>query len=109
MFDRITIHSFDLGQYITRGIASAVPPGVLSAALCELCMIYLRQLFKILFATSWGTLNAFGWDRKYLGAQLGMTLVLQTWGANLSYHPHVHCILAGVVAGGYVLVKGRWR
>jgi hypothetical protein len=32
---------------------------------------------------------------KFLGAQTGTTVVLHTWGQNLSFHPHVHCIVPG--------------
>jgi hypothetical protein len=30
-------------------------------------------------------------DDKHLGASIGVTSVLHTWGQNLSFHPHVHC------------------
>lgn len=74
-------------------------------SLNELCMTYPRQLYKLLFNCSWQTLDAFGWDHKHLGAQLGATMVLHTWGSNLSYHPHVHCI----VPGGGVTINNQWR
>lgn len=32
---------------------------------------------------------------KYLNAQVGATSILHTWGQNLSFHPHVHCIVPG--------------
>ena len=50
-------------------------------------------------------LDSFGWNPKYLGAQLGTTMVLHSWGSNLSFHPHVHCI----VPGGGVTLKGKWK
>lgn len=34
-------------------------------------------------------------DPKFLGASIGATSVLHTWGQNLSFHPHVHCIVPG--------------
>ena len=34
-------------------------------------------------------------DPKFLGATIGATTVLHTWGQNLSFHPHVHCIVPG--------------
>ena len=74
-------------------------------SLNELCLIYPRQLYAMLFKASWQTLNTFGWDSKHLGAQIGATMVLHTWGSNLSYHPHVHCI----VPGGGITVRDRWR
>jgi hypothetical protein len=44
-------------------------------------------------------------DPKHLGAEVGLLLVLHTWGQTLSYHPHVH----GVVTGGGLTPDGPWR
>ena len=44
-------------------------------------------------------------DSKYLGAKPGITTVLHTWGQNLMYHPHIHCI----VTGGGLTADGKWR
>lgn len=71
----------------------------------ELCLSYQRELYDILLKMSWQTLSAFGWNHKYLGAQIGTTMVLHTWGSNLSYHPHVHCI----VPGGGVTLYNKWK
>jgi hypothetical protein len=62
-------------------------------------------MYKLLFDVAWETLNDFGWNKKYLGAQIGTTMVLHTWGSNLTYHPHVHCI---VPAGG-VTLNNKWK
>ena len=40
-------------------------------------------------------LRGFTSDTKYLGAKIGLTAVLHTWGQNLSYHPPLHCIVTG--------------
>src|SRR5690349_10032005 len=46
-----------------------------------------------------------GADTKHLGARIGVTLVLHTWGSALTHHPHVH----GVVPGGGLSADGtRW-
>ena len=42
---------------------------------------------------------------KHLGAEVGLLLVLHTWGQTLSYHPHVH----GVATGGGLTPDGQWR
>lgn len=55
--------------------------------------------------SAWQALDSFGWNHKYLGAQIGTTMVLHTWGSNLSFHPHVHCI----VPGGGITLKGKWK
>jgi Putative transposase/Transposase zinc-binding domain len=44
-------------------------------------------------------------DPKHLGARIGVTVVLHTWGQTLDHHPHVHCI---VPAGGISLDGSRW-
>jgi hypothetical protein len=44
-------------------------------------------------------------DPKHLGAEVGLLLVLHTWGQTLSYHPHAH----GVVTGGGLAPDGQWR
>jgi len=71
----------------------------------EICLAYPRQLYTMLLQVAWQTIDSFGWNHKYLGAQIGATLVLHTWGSNLSFHPHVHC----VVPGGGISLKGKWK
>lgn len=68
-------------------------------------LAFPRQLYRILFQAAWEALDEFGWNHKYLGAQIGATMVLHTWGSNLSYHPHVHCI----VPGGGITLRGKWK
>src|SRR6266480_4181351 len=59
----------------------------------------------ILFRTAAETLATIAADRRHLGARLGVTMVLHTWGQSLQYHPHVHCIVPG---GGPSLDGTRW-
>jgi hypothetical protein len=54
-----------------------------------------KELFTLLFEAASQTLLQFGKDEKYLGATCGITAVLHTWGQDLSFHPHVHCIISG--------------
>src|SRR5262245_58276501 len=51
------------------------------------------------------TLATIAADPRHLGAQLGMTMVLHTWGQTLQHHPHVHCVVPG---GGPSLDGTRW-
>ena len=44
-------------------------------------------------------------DPKHLGARIGLTAVLHSWGATLTHHPHVHCVVPG---GGLSLDGRRW-
>ena len=64
-----------------------------------------KELYSILFRAASETLNQLAQDKEYLGAQIGSTLVLHTWGQNLSFHPHVHCIVTG---GGLSSDGKRW-
>lgn len=64
-----------------------------------------KELYSILFQAASETLLELGRDRKYLGAEIGFTSILHTWGQNLMHHPHVHCI---VPSGGLSLDGTRW-
>lgn len=50
-------------------------------------------MYKALFTISAETIKELSKDKKYLGAKIGFTSVLHTWGQNLSLHPHIHMIL----------------
>ena len=63
-----------------------------------------ETLYSLFFKAVSETLLELGWNHKYLGAKLGITAVLHTWGQNLMYHPHIHCI---VPAGG-LDNDGKW-
>lgn len=64
-----------------------------------------KGLYSILFQTVSETLLELAKDRKYLGADIGFTSILHTWGQNLMYHPHLHCV---VPSGGLSLDGRRW-
>jgi len=51
--------------------------------------------YNILFKAAAETLAELSGDKKYLGAQTGFTGILHTWGQNLMFHPHIHCIVPG--------------
>ena len=59
-------------------------------------------IYGLLFEIAAETLLTIAADPKHLGAQIGATLVLHTWGSALTHHPHVH----GIVAGGGVSSDG---
>jgi hypothetical protein len=52
-------------------------------------------VYAILFEAAAETLRTIAADKKHLGGQIGMTMVLHTWGQTLTHHPHVHCIVPG--------------
>jgi len=49
----------------------------------------------MLFEAASETLRTIAADTKHLGAGIGVTAVLHTWGQTLTHHPHVHCIVPG--------------
>lgn len=51
--------------------------------------------YNILFKAVSQTLAELSADKKYLGAETGFTGILHTWGQNLMFHPHIHCIVPG--------------
>lgn len=62
-------------------------------------------IYRLLFDVAAETLATIAADPKHLGAQIGATLVLHTWGSALTHHPHVH----GIVPGGGISADGeRW-
>ncbi len=63
-----------------------------------------RTVYNLMFKAVWETLYELSSDKKYLGAEIGVTAVLHTWGQQLAYHPHIHCI----VSGGGITKDGKW-
>jgi hypothetical protein len=62
-------------------------------------------LYKILFAASAATLQTIAADPRHLGAHIGFFSILHSWGQNLLFHPHIHCVVTG---GGISLDGTRW-
>ena len=62
-------------------------------------------IYGLLFDVAAETLRTIAADPKHLGARIGVTLVLHTWGSALTHHPHVHGIVPG---GGFALDADRW-
>ena len=63
------------------------------------------MIYGLLFDIAAETLRTIAADPKHLGARIGVTLVLHTWGSALTHHPHVHGIVPG---GGFALDANRW-
>jgi len=62
-------------------------------------------IYDLLFKATAETLLTIAADPQRLGARLGITAVLHTWGSALTHHPHIHCIVPG---GGLSLDGQRW-
>jgi hypothetical protein len=64
-----------------------------------------RTIFNLLFDTAARTLLTLASDPKHLGAEIGFTAILHSWGQNLLFHPHLHVLVA---AGGLTTGGKRW-
>lgn len=62
-------------------------------------------VYKILFQTASQTLLTLARDPKRLGAGIGFFAILHSWGQNLHFHPHLHCVIPG---GGLSPKQDRW-
>ena len=77
----------------------------LPAPIADIAYQNKAVIYGLLFEVAAQTLLTIAADPKHLGAQIGATLVLHTWGSALTHHPHVH----GIVAGGGLSSDGdRW-
>jgi len=65
----------------------------------------MKPWYGALLKASAGALQDLAADPKYLGAELGLTALLQTWTRDLRYHPHVHLLVPG---GGLTPNRLRW-
>jgi putative transposase/transposase-like zinc-binding protein len=75
-------------------------------SLNSLIRVNQRALYRLLFQAAAQTLQKFARDPQHLGAELGLTAVLHTWGQTLAEHIHVHCIVTG---GGLSAEGTQWR
>jgi len=62
-------------------------------------------VYDLLFRAASETMQIIAADPKHLGARIGITAVLHTWGSALTHHPHIHMIVPG---GGIALDGERW-
>jgi hypothetical protein len=77
----------------------------LPAPLAALAYTNKALMYGLLFDIAAETLRTIAADPKHLGARIGVTLVLHTWGSALTHHPHVHGIVPG---GGLALDGDTW-
>ena len=77
----------------------------LPAPISDIAYCNKTAIYRLLFDVAAETLLTIAADPKRLGARIGATLVLHTWGAAMTHHPHVH----GIVPGGGLSPDGeRW-
>ncbi|MEA2675873.1 MAG: hypothetical protein QOD26_2184 [Betaproteobacteria bacterium] len=77
----------------------------LPAAIGDIAYHNKAVVYDMLFKAAAETLVTIAADPKHLGARIGLTAVLHTWGSALTHHPHVHMIVPG---GGISLDSQRW-
>jgi hypothetical protein len=75
------------------------------AAVAAIAFQNKGAVYDLLFKTAAETLTTIAADPKHLGARIGLTSVLHTWGSALTHHPHVHIIVPG---GGLSPDGARW-
>ena len=77
----------------------------LPAEVAQIAYWNKRAVYGLLFKASAETVATIAADSKRLGAKVGMTSVLHTWGSALTHHPHIHMIVLG---GGLSKDGNRW-
>jgi hypothetical protein len=77
----------------------------LPAEIAQIAYWNKKAAYDLLFRASTETVMTIAADPKRLGARVGMTAVLHTWGSALTHHPHIHMIVPG---GGLSPGGTRW-
>jgi hypothetical protein len=77
----------------------------LPAAIADIAYQNKAVIYDLLFKVSAETMLTIAADPKHLGARIGITSVLHTWGSAMTHHPHVHMIVPG---GGISPDGQRW-
>jgi Putative transposase/Transposase zinc-binding domain len=85
----------------------------LPAELSELALANAAVVYDLLMRSAAATLRDVAANPKWLGATIGVLMVLHTWGQNLHHHPHVHCVVTGgglsCDGAGQSDASPRWR
>ena len=98
-------------QWLAEREADLLPVGyfhivfTLPASIADIAYQNKAVIYDLLFKASAETLITIAADPKHLGARIGVTSVLHTWGSALTHHPHVHMIVPG---GGLSLDGKSW-
>ena len=77
----------------------------LPAPIADIAYHNKRVIYDLLFKAAAETTLTIAADPKHLGARIGITAVLHTWGSAMTHHPHVHMIVPG---GGLSADGSRW-
>src|SRR5438132_8990500 len=77
----------------------------LPSAIGDIAYQNTAVIYDLLFKASSETMLTIAADPKHLGARIGITSVLHTWGSAMTHHPHLHMIVPG---GGLSMDDSRW-
>ena len=77
----------------------------LPAEIADIAFHNKAAVYDLLFRAASQTMTTIAADPRHLGARIGITAVLHTWGSALTHHPHLHMIVPG---GGIPLDGERW-
>ena len=77
----------------------------LPAEIADIAFQNKAVVYDLLFRAASETMMTIAADPKHLGARIGATAVLHTWGSAMTHHPHIHMIVPG---GGISLDGRRW-
>ncbi|MDX6522155.1 MAG: hypothetical protein QOF08_2760 [Gaiellales bacterium] len=77
----------------------------LPAEIADIALQNKAVVYDLLFRAASDTMMTIAADPKHLGARIGITAVLHTWGSAMTHHPHVHMIVPG---GGLAPDGRRW-
>jgi hypothetical protein len=77
----------------------------LPVAIARIAWQNKAMVYDILFKAAAETTLTIAADPKHLGARIGITAVLHTWGSAMTHHPHIHMIVPG---GGISLDGSHW-
>jgi hypothetical protein len=77
----------------------------LPAEIADIAFQNKALVYDLLFRAGSETMLTIAADPKHLGARIGITAVLHTWGSAMTHHPHVHMIVPG---GGIAPDVSRW-
>ena len=75
------------------------------AEVADIALQNKAALYGLLFQAASATMTTIAADPKHLGARIGITAVLHTWGSAMTHHPHIHMIVPG---GGLSPDGSRW-
>jgi hypothetical protein len=81
-------------------VVFTLPAEIATIALQNKALVY-----DLLFKVASETMQIIAADPRHLGARIGITAVLHTWGSALTHHPHIHMIVPG---GGISHDRERW-